>query len=721
MSRLRLWLLAACLCAASLAVLAPGATAEPNGVAQTPPMGWNDWYSEYCGVSAQLIEQAAREMIANGMAAAGYRYVNIDDCWMAPYRDAAGNLVADPTRFPGGITPVADYVHGLGLKLGIYEDAGTFTCAGYPGSYGHEAQDAATFASWGVDYVKYDRCHIPYGDFPGAAQQQVDATLFARMSDALRATGRPIVFSIVDPDPGIDSWTWGRTVGNLWRTTPDIEDNYGSMLTNFEGTIGLSSSAARGGWNDPDLLQIGNGGSSLTEYSTELSLWAEMSAPLIASTNLAALTPAELAVYENLGVIEVDQDPLGRPGVAISNTGGLWVLTKPLAGGDRAVLLFNSTNTAATITTSARAAGLRRAAGYSLLSLWSNAVTETRGAISAFVPGHGVAMFRVAPASRRALNVLAPHTVLSLAASASQLDAGATTIVRESFTDQGTVEVKRLTMSFSGPRGWHVTRLGRTRLARLRAGRRFTVSYRITAPTTAPPLSLAALSAAATYDPVNGLDASSATLSETESVPVPAPFTTANTTGAPASFGASDGSEAISARGTGVFPSYEIYGPTDSYGAIYAPGAAGPSSTAQVTVTSDQAGGVAGAAGLIERDRMAAPAGSAPAVVLYLSSNNTIEMAWNASGGPTMDSWFQVPKVYVGFPVTLQLVRNGSTYTGYFSTNRGASWRTAGTVSVAPSVSAGTQDVGAFHASGFQTWETTATFQDLVVNGVELR
>ena len=723
-----IWLLTALVCAASLAALAPSAMAEGNGVALTPPMGWNDWYSAYCGVSAQLVEQTAREMVADGLAAAGYRYVNIDDCWMATSRDSSGNLVADPTRFPGGIRPVANYVHSLGLKLGIYDDAGTSTCAGYAGSYGHEAQDAATLASWGVDYVKEDRCHIPYTDFPGQSEQQVDATLFTRMSNALKATGRPIVFSIVDPDPGVDSWTWGRTVGNLWRTTPDIEDNFGSMLVNFEGTVDLASSAAPGGWNDPDLLRIGNGGSTPTEYASEFSLWAEMSAPLIASTDVADLTPAALAIYENSGVIAVDQDPLGHPGVPISSAGGLWVLTKQLSGGDRSVLLFNSTNTAATIKTTAVAAGLNRAPGYSLYNLWTDGVSETRGEISAYVPAHGVAMFRVSPQSRRGLSGLAPHTVLSLAAANPEISAGATTTVRESFADDGVIPVDHLKLTFAAPRGWRVRRLGPARRTHVAPGRHFSVSYVVTAPATAPPLVEATLLGTASYDPASGhsapapsFSASSAMFAETASVPVPAPFATANVTGLPASFGASNGSLAISSSGTGVFPAYEIQAPTDSFAAIYAPGGAGPSSTAQVTVTWDQAGGIAGAAGLIERDQMGAPSGSGTAVVLYVTSNSTIEMAWNASGGPDVDTWTQVPRVYVGFPVMLRLVRSGNNFTGYYSTDHGVTWATVATVAVAPSVAAGVQDVGAFHASGLDTWQTTATFQDLVVNGTELR
>ena len=468
-------MLLACLCAGVLAAAAQSAAAEGNGLALTPPMGWNDWYSVYCGVNAQLVEQTAQEMVADGMKAAGYDYVNIDDCWMAPTRDGSGNLVADPTRFPGGIAPVAGYVHSLGMKLGIYEDAGTTTCAGLPGSFGHEAQDAATFASWGVDYVKYDRCNIPYGDFPGESEEQVQQTLYTRMSDGLKASGRPIVFSMCNPDPGDDPWEWGAPISNLWRTTTDIQDNFGSMLANFEGTVGHFRDAGPGAWNDPDMLQIGNGGSSLLEYTSQFSLWAEMAAPLIASTDIGALTKAERAVYENPYVVAVDQDPMGRPGVPISSASGLWVLTKELTGGGRAVVLFNSTNTAATISTTATAAGLPRARVYSMHNLWTNAVSETGGAISAFVPGRGVAMFNVSALPKRHAGKLPPHTVLSLDSASTQLPLGQSTTVAESFTNDGTSDVKRVAVSLSAWPGWLVKPLGPTRAPVVAAGRRFTV------------------------------------------------------------------------------------------------------------------------------------------------------------------------------------------------------------------------------------------------------
>jgi alpha-galactosidase len=511
-----LWLIA-CLCVALLAAAAAAAApaaAESNGLALTPPMGWNDWYSVYCNFNAQLVEQTAQAMVNDGMKAAGYDYVNIDDCWMASSRDSAGNLVADPTKFPDGIAPVAAYVHSLGLKLGIYEDAGTSTCAGYPGSYGHEAQDAATLASWGVDYLKYDRCAIPYGDFPGQSQQQVQQMLYTRMSNALKATGRPILFSMCDPDPTDDPWLWGASIANMWRTTTDLYDNFGSMLADFETTVALSSYAGPGAWNDPDLLQIGNGGSTTLEYQSEFSLWAELSAPLIASTNVAALPPADLAIYENRAVIAVDQDPLGKAGVPVSSAGGLWVLTKPLSNGDRSVLLFNATDTAATISTRAIVVGLPGAPSYLLENLWTGSDSESAGGISAFVPAHGVAMFRVTPLHQRVVRDLPPHTIVSLSASPNEIDFGQLTSVTASFTNEGTSAIKGLTLTLHAPGGWREGAFSENQLKLLRAGHTFRVAFLALAPATGPPSALDTLTATAVYTTPQGVRVLNAGLGE---------------------------------------------------------------------------------------------------------------------------------------------------------------------------------------------------------------
>jgi alpha-galactosidase len=388
---------------ALIALLAAGPTARPTDearadtVALTPPMGWNDWNAFGCAVSAELVEQSADALVTSGMKAAGYQYVNIDDCWMTHDRDPrTGRLVPDPAKFPDGIAAVARYVHSRGLKLGIYEDAGTATCAGFPGSLGHERIDADTFAEWGVDYLKYDNCH--HGDSTSTGQY-VDR--YVAMRDALRATGRPILYSLCEW--GVNKpWAWARGVGHAWRTTRDIADNYGSMLAIFTANVQLAAYAKPGGWNDPDMLEIGNGGMTPTEQRTEFSLWAAMAAPLIAGTDLRTISAADLAIYSNPEVIAIDQDPLGKQAVPIASAGepagshGLWVLSKPLAGGARAVVLFNSTDAEASIETTASRVGLGVAPRFALRDLWTGTETTTTGVIRAVVPARGVVMYRVA-------------------------------------------------------------------------------------------------------------------------------------------------------------------------------------------------------------------------------------------------------------------------------------------------------------------------------------
>jgi len=243
-------LLAAC----TTALLLPGCrppSPSGDGLARTPPMGWNSWNHFGCDVSEQLIKETADAMAASGMREAGYEHVVIDDCWQVA-RDSDGTLVADPERFPSGIKALADYVHGQGLKFGIYTDAGLKTCQGRPGSYGYEAQDARTFAAWGVDYVKVDWC---YADTLDAVTQ------YTRVREALRAAGRPIVFSICEWGQN-HPWHWAPEVGNLWRTTTDIEDKWTSVLDNLDINSQYADAAGPGHWNDPDMLEVGNGGMS---------------------------------------------------------------------------------------------------------------------------------------------------------------------------------------------------------------------------------------------------------------------------------------------------------------------------------------------------------------------------------------------------------------------------------------------------------------------------
>jgi alpha-galactosidase len=380
------------LVAAGLAVVTSVARPAPayaldNGLARTPPMGWNDWNAFGCNVSDSLVRATADAFVSAGLRDAGYTYVNIDDCWMTRSRDAQGNLVPDPVKFPNGIRAVADYVHARGLKLGIYESAGTATCAGFAGSLDHEQADARLWASWGIDYLKYDNCN----NQGRPAQQR-----YTTMRDALAATGRPMVYSITEWGQN-QPWLWAKPVGNLWRTTGDIGDSYGSMLNIFKANVPLAQYAGPGAWNDPDMLEIGNGGMSDTEYRSHFSLWSMMAAPLLIGTDLRNASAATLTILRNRDIIAIDQDPLGAQAREVSATSGRHVLSRPLTGGDYAVALFNETSSATTISTTATAAGLPAASSYGLRDLWNGATQTSTGTISASVPAHGTVVFRITP------------------------------------------------------------------------------------------------------------------------------------------------------------------------------------------------------------------------------------------------------------------------------------------------------------------------------------
>jgi alpha-galactosidase len=387
------------------------ARAIENGLARTPPMGFNNWNFTHCDstFNETQIRAVADSFVSNGLRDVGYTYVNIDDCWALPQRNAQGNLVPDPARFPSGIKALADYVHARGLKFGIYTSAGTKTCntAGFPGGLGHEQQDANLFASWGVDYLKYDNCN----------NQGVDAIQrYTAMRDALAATGRPIVFSICEwgqSNPKV--WTWGAGMGNLWRTTGDISDNWSSMISRVHTNDDLAQYAGPGHWNDPDMLEVGNGGMTDTEYRTHFSLWAMMSAPLLIGSDIRNPSAATLNILRNTDVIALDQDPLGRQATIVSASGGLVVYSKPLSNGDFAVALLNETGSTATVSTTTAAIGLPGSA--SLKDLWSKQVRTTTGAISASVPSHGTVVYRVtrtgAAAQPAGTSQLSDRTALS--------------------------------------------------------------------------------------------------------------------------------------------------------------------------------------------------------------------------------------------------------------------------------------------------------------------
>ncbi|MBI3568332.1 MAG: glycoside hydrolase family 27 protein [Gemmatimonadetes bacterium] len=367
-----------------------------NGLARTPPMGWNSWNHFGCDVSAQLIREVADAMAANGMRDAGYQYVTIDDCWQVG-RDAAGVLIADPAKFPDGIKALADYVHGKGLRFGIYTDAGRKTCEGRPGSYEHEALDAKTFAAWGVDYVKVDWCWA----------EGLDArTQYATMRDALLAAGRPIVFSICEWGQN-QPWEWAPQTGNLWRTTGDISDNWNSLLSIVNLSMQHATVAGPGHWNDPDMLEVGNGGMTRDEYRAHFSLWAMMSAPLIAGNDVRRLADdTRLArdardILLEREVIAVDQDSLGAQGIVVQSPHpDLQVWAKPLADGSRAVLLFNRASVPTTIRADWARVGIRTKRA-TVRDLWQHTDLGTLETYGTTVAAHGVVMLRVTPVAER--------------------------------------------------------------------------------------------------------------------------------------------------------------------------------------------------------------------------------------------------------------------------------------------------------------------------------
>jgi len=334
-------------------------------------------------------------MVASGMRDAGYQYVVIDDCWHGP-RDADGFITADAKKFPSGIKALADYVHSRGLKFGIYSDAGRLTCGGRPGSQGHEYQDAISYARWGVDYLKYDWCST--GD-----RNAKEA--YAVMADALRQSGRPIVFSMCEWGTA-KPWEWAKNTGNLWRTTGDIFDSFDTKDPKREWAHTVTqivdlneplwSYAGPGHWNDPDMLEVGNGGMTPAEYRSHFSLWAMMAAPLIAGNDIAHMDESTRSILLNTDVIAVDQDKLGVQGHRVVKDGTNEVWVKPLTGGAVAVLLFNRGEQAATISATARQIGLAVSGRVRARDLWAHRDVRLRdGAISATVEPHGVAMFRI--------------------------------------------------------------------------------------------------------------------------------------------------------------------------------------------------------------------------------------------------------------------------------------------------------------------------------------
>lgn len=381
-----------------------------EGLALTPPLGWNSWNHFGCDVDEKLIRETADAMVDSGMKDAGYRYVNIDDCWHGE-RDEQGFIHPDPERFPSGMKALADYVHSKGLKLGIYSDAGWKTCGGRPGSRGYEFQDAMTYAKWGIDYLKYDWCYTEALSAEGA---------YMTMRDALRAAGRPIVFSICEWGDN-QPWLWGEKIGHLWRISGDIypcwdcEYDHGDWsawgimpILDMRKRDNIRKYAGPDHWNDFDMLEVGNG-MRVNEDRAHFSMWAMMASPLIAGNDLRNMSRQTLEILTNRDVIAVDQDPLGIQGFKYMSDAGkvevdFWF--KPLADGDWAMAILNRTDESKTVSfdwqkanvsddLSGRQADFQNTV-YRLRDLWTKKeLGTTKRRLTAKVSGRDVLMLRL--------------------------------------------------------------------------------------------------------------------------------------------------------------------------------------------------------------------------------------------------------------------------------------------------------------------------------------
>ena len=374
-------------------------------LAKTPPMGWNSWNKFGCNVSEEMIREMAEAMVSSGVKEAGYQYINIDDCWHGE-RDSLGFIHPDPVHFPSGMKALADYIHSLGLKFGIYSDAGWKTCAGEPGSRGHEYQDALQYARWGVDYLKYDWCNTEGLNAEGA---------YLTMRDALFAAGRPIVFSICEWGEN-KPWDWGKNIGHLWRTTGDISAVFEGVIDHgtwsslgvlkiLDLQEGLRVHAGPGHWNDPDMLEVGNG-MTVNEDRAHFSMWCMLAAPLIAGNDLRDMTAETRNILTNTEVIAIDQDSLGIQGFKYSASDSMEIWFKPLAGGDWGMCILNRSQKIKKFTfqwnqekVSDSFSGKELQTDriqYHLKDLWKNKeIGTTKKILTGDVPGHDVLMLRL--------------------------------------------------------------------------------------------------------------------------------------------------------------------------------------------------------------------------------------------------------------------------------------------------------------------------------------
>jgi alpha galactosidase A-like protein/alpha galactosidase C-like protein/alpha-galactosidase-like protein len=720
---------------------APTANAEDNGVGATPAMGWSSWSFIRHNPTAQNIEATAKAMKDSGLSDAGYLYVNVDDFWyhcpgsQGPDVDQYGRWVTDETKFPpngdeNGIQVVADYVHSQGLKFGLYVTPGishqavaqntaiegtpyhaddiattaaekNYNCKGMvgidyskPGAQEFVNSWADQFAGWGVDYVKIDGVGTP--DIP-----DVQA-----WSDALKQTGRPIHLELSNSLDINNAATWSK-LSNGWRTGGDIEcygceangssyplTQWSSVSSRFNQVANWAPYGGPGGFNDYDSIEVGNGandGLTVDERKTQLSLWSLAASPLILGTDLTSLDPTDLDLLKNTEVVSVDQDAIDAKRIASSST--TQVFAKTESNGQAVVGLFNTGSSAQVISTNAAALGLPSSAAYSVRDLWAHTFTQSTGTISADVPSHGVALLRVR-ALPHAIQ-LPPSTTVALSG-LTAATGGQPETINEVFTNNSPSAISNLRLGLTGPGGVTVAPVTGSTFDSVPAGGTAQATFQVTTPATASLFATETVDATAAYDWLGGPpEQVGITGTITVNQPVLPPFKTfASTT---AGFSQSGTQLGVRAQGS------DVYGGTNQYGAIYQPGAEHDGSTTIVKINSQTNTNAWAKAGIMVRNDITGTNTSPGYLILLEAPGKGYVIQYDSNGDGQLDKNSAPDNTGIGtatYPSWLKLVRSGTTYTGYYSTDD-VNWTEVASVNV-PSAAA-TQDVGVFataHQSG---------------------
>jgi hypothetical protein len=732
-------------------VSAPPAGAQDNGLGLTPLLGWSSWSFIRRTPTADKIEAQADAMVSSGLKDVGYRNVNVDDFWyqcpgsQGPNVDEFGRWVIDATKFPSsgsrnGIQAVADYVHSKGLKFGLYMTPGishqavvqntaiegtpyhaadiattasenNYNCRGMvgidyskPGAQEFIDSWAKQFASWDVDYLKLDGV----GSF--------DVPDLVAWSTALRRTGRPIPLELSNTLAIGSAATW-KQYSNGWRTGGDVEcycgpggasyplTDWSHVSSRFNQVANWAPYGGPGGFNDYDSIEVGNGsndGLTLTERKTQMSLWALAASPFILGTDLTNLDPTDLALLKNTDVLAVDQDAIDA--TRIVNANGQQVFTKKEPNGDAIVGLFNTSATPQLISTSAATLGMAPGTDYLVKDLWSHESTETTGAISATVPSHGVAFYRVSALSNP---TQAPPNATLAMSPLPNLTAGQPATATASFTDNGDLAAKQVRLGLQAPTGWSVTPTSPTSFAAVETGQTVRTTFQVVAPSSDSLFKTDTLTGTAAYT-WSGKTTVNLTAPQnvTTSPPVQAPYQTfSSATDAPASFGQIGQQFGISGAGADLFSN------SDAYSTVYLKGAVGATSTVDTKVVSQQGLTGFGKAGIIVRNDATGSGTTPEGVVLFASPSGGIQLEWTNDGGNFVNAVTPANGTNpFALPVWLKLERTGDSYTGYYS-NDGKGWYTVGTATV--SAQAATQDAGIFVTS-----HATGTPAQVVFNGL---